>query len=312
MALHNPREEYGKVLLELAKENRNIFALDADLCKSTMTCLIENELPEQYVEMGIAEQNMLSVAAGLALTGKIPFVNSFAVFATGRAFDQIRQTICLSGLNVKIVGSSAGLSDYGDGSTHQSVEDVSLMRSIPNMTVLVPCDAFQIRAAVKEMVKHSGPVYMRYSRNELTDLTSENDGFEIGRVYKMREGNDITVFAMGIMVEKALNVAGKLSTKGISVRVVNVPTLKPIDRKSIIELSKDTGRVLTSEEHSIIGGLGSAVAEALRGERIRIEFHGINDVFGQSSNEIQPLFDHYGLNEETMEKKILELLKIKQ
>ena len=309
MTKHNPREEYGKVLLELAKGNHNIFALDADLCKSTMTCLIEEQLPEQYVEMGIAEQNMLSVAAGLALTGKIPFVNSFAVFVSGRAFDQIRQAICLSGLNVKIVGSSAGLSDFGDGSTHQSVEDVSIMRSIPNMTVLVPCDAFQIRAAVKEMVKYKGPVYMRYSRNELVDLTSETERFEIGKVYKMREGRDITVFTMGIMVEKALHVAENLSAKGISVRVVNVPTVKPIDRKAIIELSKDTGRVLTSEEHSIIGGLGSAVAEALRSERIVIEFHGINDAYGQSSNALQPLFHHYGLDESTMEKKIIELIK---
>lgn len=305
---HNPREEYGKVLLELAKANRDIIALDADLCKSTMTYLIETELPEQYIEMGIAEQNMLSVAAGLALTGKIPFVNSFAVFVTGRAFDQIRQAICLANLNVKINGSSAGLSDFGDGSTHQTVEDISIMRSIPNMTVLAPCDAFQVKAAVREMAKYKGPVFLRYTRNDMVDLTSETDSLEIGKVYKMRDGKDITVFAIGIMVEIALNVAERLEAKGISVRVVNVPTIKPLDRNAVIKLSEDTGRVLTAEEHSIIGGLGSSIAEALRNERICIEFQGINDQFGQSSNELKPLLDHYGLNEDTMEKKIIGLM----
>lgn len=309
MSIHNPREEYGNVLLELARENRDIIALDADLCKSTMTCMIEEELPEQYIEMGIAEQNMLSVAAGLALTGKIPFANSFAIFLTSRAFDQIRQAICLSKLNVKIIGSSAGLSDFGDGSTHQTVEDVSIMRSIPNMTVISPCDAFQLKAAIKAMVEYKGPVYLRYTRSDMTDLTTETDSFEIGKVYKMCEGSDVTVFAMGIMVEMALNVAKKLKSKGISVRIVNVPTIKPLDRNAIIKLSKDTGRVITTEEHSIIGGLGSAVAEALRNERICIEFHGIYDEYGQSSNEMQPLLDHYGLNENSLETKIIELMK---
>ncbi len=308
MSIHNPREEYGNVLLELARENRDIIALDADLCKSTMTCMIEEELPEQYVEMGIAEQNMLSVAAGLSLTGKIPFANSFAIFLTSRAFDQIRQAICLSKLNVKIIGSSAGLSDFGDGSTHQTVEDVSIMRSIPNMTVISPCDSFQLKAAIKAMVKYKGPVYIRYTRSDMTDVTTETDSFEIGKVYEMCEGSDVTVFAMGIMVEMALNVAKKLKSEGISVRVVNVPTIKPIDRNAIIKLSKDTGRVLTTEEHSIIGGLGSAVAEALRNERICMEFHGIDDVYGQSSNDLQSLMNYYGLTEEVLKQKIIELI----
>jgi transketolase len=257
--------------------------------------------------MGIAEQNMLSVAAGLALTGKIPVTNSFAIFQTSRAFDQVRQAICLSKLNVKINGSSAGLSDYGDGSTHQTVEDISIMRSIPNMTVLVPCDSFQVKAAVRAMMKYHGPVYIRYTRNDMTDLTSEDDGFEIGKLYTMREGRDITVFASGIMVEKAITAADRVEIMGISVRVVNVPTIKPLDRAAVIALSKDTGRVLTTEEHSIIGGLGSAVAEALRNERVCIEFHGINDEYGQSSNEVQSLLTHYGLTEEILENKIIEL-----
>jgi transketolase len=308
---HNPREEYGKILLELATKNRNIIALDADLCKSTMTCQIEANLPDQYVEMGIAEQNMLSTAAGLALAGKIPFANSFAIFLTSRAFDQIRQAICLSNLNVKIIGSSAGLSDFGDGSTHQTVEDVSIMRSIPNMTVIVPADGLQTREVIKAIVEYDGPVYVRTSRNDLEDVSSEADTFEIGKVYKLREGSDITIFAMGIMVKMALNVAEKLQIEGISVRVVNVPTLKPLDRQAIIDMAKDTGIAVTSEEHSIIGGLGSAVAEALRNERVILEFHGINDQYGQSSNEMQPLLDYYGLNEETLYKTVKTCLKLK-
>lgn len=308
---HNPREEYGKVLLELAQKNRNIVALDADLCKSTMSCVIEQTLPEQYIEMGIAEQNMLSVAAGLALTGKIPVVNSFAIFLTSRAFDQIRQAICLSKLNVKINGSSAGLSDFGDGSTHQTVEDVSIMRSIPNMTVLVPSDGLQVRKAVEAMFAYDGPVYIRTSRNDMEDITSETDTFEIGKVYKLREGTDITIFAMGTMVSVALNVADQLQTEGISARVVNVPTIKPLDRQAIIEMVQDTRIAVTTEEHSIMGGLGSAIAEALRSEQVILEFHGINDEYGQSSNELKPLMDYYGLNEETLYNTVKQTLTLK-
>lgn len=308
---HNPREEYGKTLVELARENRNIVALDADLCKSTMAYLIEKELPGQYIEMGIAEQNMLSTAAGLSLVGKIPFVNSFAVFLTGRAFDQIRQAISIAKLNVKIIGSSAGLSDFGDGSTHQTVEDVSIMRSIPNMTVIVPCDAIQTRNVIKEAVKYNGPVYVRLSRNNMIDLTEEKDSFEIGKVYKLRDGKDITIFAMGIMVSKALNAADILEKEGISVRVVNVSTLKPLDREAVVALSKDTGSVVTAEEHSIIGGLGSAITEALRNEKIPVEFVGINDCFGTSSNDYEKLVRYYDLTEENIINAVKRVIEIK-
>lgn len=295
MTYRNPREEYGRALLELARANRNVFALDADLCKSTMTCLVEKELPAQYVEMGIAEQNMLSTAAGLALSGKIAFVNSFAVFLTGRAFDQIRQAISLSRLNVKIVGSSAGLSDFADGSTHQSVEDVALMRSIPNMTVVVPADGLQVRAAVPAIAAHPGPVYLRIGRGDLPDVTAEAEPFVIGRLQRLRDGTDVTVFAMGTMVHVALTAANELAGQGFSVRVVNVATLKPIDRTEVVTLARGTRAVVTTEEHNIIGGLGSTIAECLRQERLPIEFHGIGDVFGQSSNTPQPLLDHYEL-----------------
>jgi transketolase len=300
MTSRNPREEYGRTLLELARADRNIFALDADLCKSTMTCLVEQELPAQYLEMGIAEQNMLSTAAGLALSGKIAFANSFAVFLTGRAFDQIRQAISLSRLNVKIVGSSAGLSDFGDGSTHQSVEDVALMRCIPNMTVVVPADGLQVRAATRAIAAHPGPVYLRLGRNNLPDVTAESDPFVIGHLQRLRDGADVTVFAMGYMVHVALAAAGELGAEGLSVRVVNTPTLKPLDPAAVVAEIRGTRAVVTTEEHSIIGGLGSTIAECLRRERLPIEFHGIADTFGQSANTPQPLLDHYGLNTATL------------
>lgn len=304
---HNPREEYGKTLLNLARENRNIVALDADLCKSTMSYYIEKELPEQHIEMGIAEQSMPSTAAGLAIEGKIPFAHSFAVFITGRAYDQIRVSICIARLNVKIIGSSAGLSDFGDGATHQSVEDISLMRSLPNMTIICPCDAIQVRAAVKAISKYQGPVYLRLSRNDMTDILTKEE-FEVGRVYTRKAGFDVTVFATGIMVSKALKAAQILENENISVQVVDVPTIKPIDREAIIKLSRKTNAVVTAEEHSIIGGLGSAVAEALRTEKIPIESLGIEDAFGQSCNEPEPLLEYYGLTVEGIVSKVKSVL----
>ncbi len=307
----NPREVYGNVLLELAKENPEIVVLDADLCKSTMTCLIEKELPQQYFEMGIGEQNMMSIAGGLSLMGKIPFVNSFAIFLTSRAFDQIRQAIGISGLNVKIIGSSAGLSDFGDGSTHQTVEDISIMRSIPGMTVIAPCDANQLANAIKAITKYHGPVYLRYSRNDMADLTLPSDRFEIGEVYSLNAGTDVTVFSHGDTLLKVLNVAENLKDEGISVCVVNVPTIKPLNRQKVIELAQSTCAVVTVEEHSIIGGLGSAVTEALRLEKIPVEFVGIKDKYGKSARSHNDLLEHYGLNEKYIIYAIHNVLKYK-
>lgn len=307
----NPREVYGKVLLELAKANRNIVVLDADLCKSTMTCLIEKELPEQYFEMGIGEQNMMSVAGGLSLTGKIPFVNSFAVFLAGRAFDQVRQAIGIAGLNVKIIGSSAGLSDFGDGSTHQGVEDISLMRSVPGMTVIVPSDANELAGAIKAIANYYGPVYLRYSRNNMADINPYPFQFKIGELYPLNEGSDITVLAIGDMVAKALEVADQLRNEGIHVFVVNVPTIKPLNRHKVIEYARKTGVVLTIEEHSIIGGLGSSIAEALRLERIPVDFIGINDSYGISAPSHQELMEKFGLTDSHIRKAIYHLLKHK-
>jgi len=295
MMMRNPAAEYGKALLELAKSDRNVVALDADLCKSTMSVNIENELPAQYVEMGIAEQNMVATAAGLAAAGKIPFCHSFAVFAAGRAFDQTRQAVCLPKLNVKIIGSSAGLSDFGDGATHQTVEDIAIMRALPNMTVVVPADGLQTAKAVKAAYDWDGPVYLRLTRNELADVSSESDGFEIGKAYVLREGGDMTIFACGITVAMALEAAGQLQKQGIGACVVNVPTIKPLDVDTIVVKAMQTGRVLVCEEHSVIGGLGEAVAGALRRHRVEIEFLGIEDEFGQSSNELEPLLERYGM-----------------
>jgi len=292
----NPREVYGQVLLELAKSNPDIVVLDADLCKSTMTCLIEKELPTQYFEMGIGEQNMMSVAGGLSLTGKIPFVNSFAIFVTSRAFDQVRQAIGISGLNVKIIGSSAGLSDFGDGSTHQTVEDISIMRSIPGMTVISPCDSNELAAAIKAITVYKGPVYLRYSRNNMADLNQPGTPFTIGEVIPMREGTDVSILAHGISVLTALEAASKLQESGISAAVINVPTIKPIDRDAINYQAGKTGAVVCVEEHSIIGGLGSAVTEALRLSKIPVEFVGINDVYGTSAHSHQDLLTYYKLD----------------
>ena len=291
----NLREAYGKELLKCAKENNRIIALDADLCGSTMSVYIEKEIPERFFEMGIAEQNMISVAAGLALVGKIPFVHSFAVFAAGQAYNQIRQGIALPKLNVKIIGSSCGLSDFGDGATHQSVEDISIMRAIPNMVVIVPVDAIETRKVVRAVIKYNGPVYIRITRNDLVNVTNEEDPFEIGKIFKVAEGNDITVFACGIMVSQALEARKALLEMGISARVVNVSTIKPLDIENVKKFAKDVKGVITAEENNIIGGLGGAISEALSEELIKIKKVGINDEFGQSANCYEDLINYYGL-----------------
>ncbi|HWR29715.1 MAG TPA: transketolase C-terminal domain-containing protein [Negativicutes bacterium] len=310
MATKSLRTAYGEALVALGKDNKNIVALEADLGKSTMSNLFQVAYPERYFEMSIAEANMASTAAGLALTGKIPFINSFAVFSTGRCYDQLRQTISIAGLNVKICGSSAGLSDYGDGSTHQSVEDMSLMRGIPGMTVLVPVDAVETTKMVAAMVNNPGPMYIRINRNDLPILTPTDTPFEIGKLYTMKEGKDVVVFANGVMVSRALAAAEELAAEGVFVKVVNVSTIKPLDRQAVIACAKGMKAVVTAEEHSVIGGLGSAIAEALRLEKgAPIEFVGIEDVFGTSALNYDELLVHYGLTAQAITTKIKGLLK---
>lgn len=312
MATNSLRTAYGEALVALGRENKNIVVLEADLGKSTMSSLFQAAYPERYFEMSIAEANMASTAAGLALTGKIPFINSFAVFSTGRCYDQLRQTISIAGLNVKICGSSAGLSDYGDGSTHQSIEDMGMMRGIPGMTVLVPVDAVETTKMVAAMVDHPGPMYIRINRNDLPILTPADTPFEIGKLYTIREGGDVVVFANGVMVSRALTAAEELATEGISVKVVNVSTIKPLDRQAVIDAAKGMKAVVTAEEHSVIGGLGSAIAEALRREnRAPLDFVGVEDVFGTSAYNYDELLAHYGLTSQAVAAKVRDLLKSK-
>jgi transketolase len=310
MATNSLRTAYGEALVALGRDNKKIVVLEADLGKSTMSSLFQAAYPERYFEMSIAEANMASTAAGLALTGKIPFINSFAVFSTGRCYDQLRQTISIAGLNVKICGSSAGLSDYGDGSTHQSIEDMGMMRGIPGMTVLVPVDAVETTKMVAAMVDHPGPMYIRINRNDLPILTPTEPPFEIGKLYTMKEGGDAVVFANGVMVSRALTAAEELAAEGISVKVVNVSTIKPLDRQAVIDAAKGMKAVVTAEEHSVIGGLGSAIAEALRREpHAPLDFVGVEDVFGTSAYNYEELLVHYGLTAQAIAAKVREILK---
>lgn len=303
MSCNNQRTAYGEALVELGKENKEIVVLDADLGGSTMGKMFEAAYPERHYEMGIAEANMTSVAAGLAQTGKVPFVNSFAVFAAGRAYDQIRQTIAIGKLNVKICGSSSGLSDFGDGATHQAVEDLAIMRAIPNMTVLSPADANETKAAVKAMVRMDGPCYIRLNRNDYENVTEEGAEFKIGEPAVLRQGSDVVIFATGYMVQTAMQAAGELEGR-ISVRVVNISTIKPMDAGAVIRIARDCKGVVTAEEHSIVGGLGSAVSEVLKKECKPIEYVGIEDSFGCSAHNYQELLTFYGLTKEHVIKAV--------
>lgn len=297
MAYTNQRIAYGNTLVELGKTDENIVVLDADLCGSTMGKMFEEAFPERHYEMGIAEANMTSAAAGLAQTGKIPFTNSFAVFSAGRAYDQIRQTIAIGRLNVKIVGSSAGMSDFGDGATHQSVEDIAYMRAVPNMVVLCPADANETVEAVKAAAKYQGPCYLRLNRNDYENVTAEGEPFEIGKAKVLKEGTGVVVFATGYMTGLAMQAAKELEEK-ISVKVVNISTIKPLDQQAIAELVKDCKGVVTAEEHSIVGGLGSAISEALCKACKPIEYVGVNDTFGCSAHSYADVLKYYGLTKE--------------
>jgi transketolase len=308
MKTQNQRQVYGEALLDLGRRNKNIVVLEADLGKSTMTCLFEKEYPDRFFEMGIGEANMNSFAAGLSLTGKIAFTNSFAVFASGRAYDQIRQSISIPKLNVKIIGSSAGLSDFGDGATHQSVEDVAIMRAIPNMTVLVPADGTEVKKMMGKICEYHGPVYMRVNRHDLPDVFPEDRDFEIGKSYLIRDGSDVVIFANGIMVSRALHAAEELEKENVSVRVVNVSSLKPIDDNGIKEFAAGVKGILTAEEHSLIGGLASVITYILRGSGIPVAAIGIDDKFGQSARGYDELLEAYGLTAGNIVRSVRELI----
>jgi transketolase len=309
MTSPNLRSAYGESLVRLGRKDRRVVALEADLGKSTQSVMFQEEFPDRYFQMGIAEQDMMSTAAGLALAGMIPFVHSFAVFATGRAYDQLRNSICIPNLPVRICGSSAGLSDFGDGKTHQSVEDVALMRAIPNMTVICPADSIETEKMMDCLLDWQGPVYIRINRNDLPFVNPPGEPYSIGKVTKLRDGNDAAIFASGIMVSKALEAAAALASKGISARVLDVGTIKPLDRDAVIRHAGGVDAIVTAEEHSVIGGLGSAVVEALRGvAHAPVEFVGIPDSFGVSAEGYDVLLAHFGLTSDAISKAVTTLL----
>jgi len=303
------RKTYGETLVELGKDNKDIVLMEADLGNSTMSSLFAAAYPDRYFQMGIAEQNMASTAAGLSLTGKIPFINSFAVFASGRAYDQIRSSITIADLNVKICGSSAGLSDYGDGKTHQSIDDIALMQVLPHMTVLSPCDAVETEQMVKAMVEHKGPVYIRINRNDLAVVSDPNAEYHIGKMTKVVEGTDAVVFATGVMVQQSMAAAELLKAEGVSVRVVNVSTIKPLDKDALLGYCEGVKGVVTAEEHSVIGGLGSVVCQALSKSRLPVEMLGVDDRYGTSAENYGILLKHYGLEPEDVAKKVRDVLR---
>ena len=290
------RESYGKTLVDLGKENEKIVVFDADLSTATKTNLFAKEFPNRFFDMGIAEQNMLGVAAGMSTCGKIPYVSTFAVFAAGRAYDQVRNSICYPNQNVKICATHAGVTVGEDGATHQMLEDISLMRTLPNMQVLCTSDDIQTKWAVKEIAKIDGPVYLRLCRLATPVIYDENEKFEIGKAIQIGDGTDGTIFATGVTVAEALKAQEKLKENGINVRVVDIHTIKPIDEEMIIKCAKETNRLISVEDHSIIGGLGSAIAEVLTNKYPKkLERMGINDTFGKSG-KAEELMRHFKID----------------
>ncbi len=299
------RESYGKKIVELGNQNKDIVVLDADLATATKTALFKKEFPNRFFDMGIAEQDMLSTAAGMATCGKIPFVSTFAVFAAGRAYDQIRNSICYPKLNVKICATHSGISVGEDGATHQMLEDIGLMRGLPNMTVLSVSDDIQTKWAVEEISKIKGPVYLRLGRLASPVIYEENQKFEIGKGIQIGDGVDATVIATGLMVSEAIKAKEELEKNGINIRVVDIHTIKPIDKELIVKCAKETKRIITIEDHSIINGLGTAVCEVLAEEEpTKVTRLGMKDTFGKSG-KAEKLLEYFGLDKNGIIKEIM-------
>ena len=306
------REAYGKALAVLANTNENVVVLDADLSKSTKTADFKAVAPERFFNMGIAEGNMMGVAAGLSTCGKVPFVSTFAMFAAGRAFEQIRNSICYPKLNVKVCATHAGLTVGEDGASHQAIEDISLMRSVPNMVVINPADDIETEAAIKAVAEMEGPCYVRLGRMAVSRVNDEtNYNFVIGKGITLAEGNDVAIIGTVIMVEAALEAKEELAKEGIKARVINIHTIKPIDEELIIKAAKETGVIVTAEEHSIIGGLGSAVAEVVSEKcPVPVLRVGVKDTFGESGKPNE-LLEKYGLTSNNIVNKVKEVIKLK-
>lgn len=306
------RDGYGKAIVNLALNHDRVIILDADVAKSTRTDWVKKAHPEKFIDMGISEQDMVGTAAGLSMTGMIPFATTYCVFLTGRAFDQIRTTVCYGDLNVKFAGAHAGISVGPDGATHQALEDVALMRVLPNMTVIVPCDVNETEKATMAMAKVEGPCFIRFGREAVPVITDEHTPFEIGKARLVKEGKDVVVFANGPMVYESMVAAEELKKEGISVMVVDLHTVKPLDTKFILESVKKTGGVVTAEEHQIIGGMGSAVAEFL-GENCPVPMAriGVRDTFGESGKP-EELMKKYGLTDVDIKAAILKVMGMKE
>ena len=304
------RESYGNALAELGTEHKDIVVLDADLAEATKTGVFKKAHPERFIDCGIAESNMMGVAAGLAAAGMVPFASSFAMFAAGRAFEQVRNSIGYPHLNVKIGATHAGISVGEDGATHQCNEDIALMRTIPGMVVINPSDDVEAKAAVKAAYEHQGPVYLRFGRLAVPVINDRPDyKFELGKGVVLREGKDLTIIATGLPVNNCLEAAEKLAADGIDAKVINIHTIKPLDEELVTAAAKETGKVVTVEEHSVIGGLGSAVCDVLAEKApTKVMKIGINDTFGESGPAVE-LIKKYGLDSESIYQKIKEFSK---
>lgn len=302
------REAYGEALVELGHENPNIVVLEADLAKSTTTLKFKKVFPDRFFDCGVAEQNMMAMAAGLATTGKICYTGSFAMFATGRAFEQVRNTVSYPMLDVKICPTHAGITVGADGASHQTVEDIALMRVIPGMTVIVPADFYEAKKAIKKAAEISGPVFVRLGRASVPTIFDDAYEFIPGKAVSLREGSDVSIFAAGIMVGASIEVADELRDQGISADVLNISTIKPLDEEAIVKSASKTGKVVVVEEHSVIGGLGSAIAELLSDKHpVPIARVGIKDMFGRSGEPAE-LLKYYGLTNEDISQTVKNLL----
>lgn len=308
------RAAYGQTIIELAKTDKDLVVLDADLSSATMTKNFSKEYPERFFNLGIAECNMMGVAAGMAAVGKKPFANTFAMFAAGRAYEQVRNSIAYPRLNVKVVGSHGGLSVGEDGATHQCIEDFALMRAIPGMLVCCPCDGAEMRLATAALLDYEGPAYLRLGRMAVDTVTADIPGyhFELGKGITLRDGSDVTIIACGLMVQEALKAAEILAGEGVSVRVIDMHTIKPLDEALVLKAAEETGCIVTSEEHNIIGGLGAAVSEYLSGVRpVPVVRHGVNDEFGRSGTA-KKVLAAYGLTAEVLCEKVRQAVTLKK
>jgi len=306
------RDVYGETLAQLGESSQEIVVLDADLSGSTKTNIFAKKFPERFFNMGVSEADMMGTAAGLAAAGKIPFASTFAIFASGRAWEQIRQSIAYPKLNVKIVASHGGITVGEDGASHQAIEDIAIMRAIPNMTVIVPCDGVETRSVIQEIVKYDGPVYVRVARGKFPVVLPEDYKFTMGKGVVVRDGKDAAIIANGLMVSHALQAAAMLEKEGLQIQVINMSTIKPIDRELIIKVAQETGAIVTCEEHSIIGGLGEAVAGVVTEEcPVPMKRVGIQDRFGQSGLA-EELLIHYGLMPKDIAAAVKEVITKKQ